>query len=54
MYCSDYEATNCGVKLCCYDCNNKQCNKRCKLENKECDYLCSSEPILNDEQYTED
>lgn len=32
MYCLDYELTECGVKLCCYDCNNKQCNKKCELE----------------------
>ena len=54
MYCLDYELTDCGVKLCCHDCNNKQRNKKCKLGKKECDYLCFSEPILNDEEYTED
>lgn len=54
MYCLDYELTECGVKLCCYDCSNKQCNKKCELEKDICDCLCSTEPSPTDEQYTED
>lgn len=54
MYCSDYESTECGIKLCCYDCNNKQCDKKCELEKDICDYLWLLEPSPTDEQYTED
>lgn len=39
MYCLDYELTECGVKLCCYDCNNKQCNKNANANAKKIDAI---------------
>lgn len=52
MFCSEYEMTECGTKLCCHDCD-KQCEKRCTIEKLECDCLCKSEPVPFEERYTE-
>ena len=53
MYCSEYEITNCGNKVCCYDCdNNSKCNKKCELDKTDCDCLRESEPKPIDERYT--
>ena len=53
MFCSEYEMTECGTKLCCYDCDNEKCEKRCTIEKSGCDCLCESEPVPFDERYTE-
>ena len=52
MFCSEYEITECGTKLCCHDCD-KLCEKRCTIEKLECDCLCKSEPVTFKERYTE-
>ena len=49
MYCSDYEATNCGVKLCCYDCNNKQCEKNVNSKKMDAIICVPQNQILTDE-----
>lgn len=53
MFCSEYEMTECGTKLCCHDCDNEKCEKRCTIEKAGCDCLCESEPVPFDERYTE-
>ena len=29
MYCTEYILSDCGKKMCCYDCSTSDCNQRC-------------------------
>lgn len=34
MFCSEYEMTECGTKLCCHDCDNEKCEKDAQSKSR--------------------
>ena len=46
MYCTEFELSSCGKKICCYECNESNCTERCNLrEPSTCISRTGIEPI---------
>ena len=46
MYCTEFELSSCGKKICCDECNESNCTERCILrEPNSCNSRTGIEPI---------
>ena len=52
MFCTSYETTGCGKKICCKECNEADCKERCD-NTEECDSMAEKEPKPLNECYEE-
>jgi len=35
---------NCGLKICCYECDRLRCDQRCKVDKQRCESVVDKEP----------
>ena len=44
MYCTEFELSSCGKKICCYECEQGNCQERCHNE-RNCKSKTEEEPV---------